>query len=539
MFLFAGSAAATEVRDAEGSTPPEITADTAQVAQVPLLAWLNGRFTFVLPKGTRGSAVLFAAGDVPTDAEKGCRLMPDAPIGVAQPKFTLKRFEPAATPSEQCSALLKKLWASGGSFYMSVQGKYFQLAIELPTQVTAFTSEAPAPTPPGWANQGQYEAYFFGLDGTLQHEPAAAMGPELKLLAENAAPGTALRIYYVKETRVIAVDFTWKKLGEPPAPKPILDDPAFAAHCQWLRDQAKKSGAQRYVVCANLVQDGWPETTIYPVGFDDPAAANGHLWTNKGIDVYAYLTAGRTAELSMTGSPGLTSTLYVQSAAAGAQQFNAAVGNPQGAPALPPGVSVAHQPFGPRTAGTNPVLTILLKEPKADDLKEVAKYVSEFYIEREYRLAIRAGIAGLYGPWDKKYETRTVSGNDAGTEIATAQDGVPSADFTVGLSVFTDRVGEFDNQAHFSVYCGLALLSTNARGAEAVTALIVGPELSIGKDFSLALVGGARRTDYLKAGYSVHSPVTSDALDKATVFGLTPVFGIMANLSPYVWTVGR
>jgi hypothetical protein len=185
-------------------------------------------------------------------------------------------------------------------------------------------------------------------------------------------------------------------------------------------------------------------------------------------------------------------------------------------------------------------LETTLKKPKSDGtIEEAAKFTHEWYVEREFRAAVRAGLAALFGPLDKKYEIRSTSGNSAGREVVVAQEGVTTGDVTVGLSLFACRVGETGMKPTFSWYFGFSFLTGSAKGADVFTSLITGPELSFGKDFSAALVGGGRRSTTLKDGYSSHSPVSSDNLDQVTTPSVTPVFGIMLNLSPYVWSVGR
>jgi hypothetical protein len=517
--------------------PTSINLDPEQSVVVPLHTWLTADVELTFPPGIKGPAVLYAAGEVPTDQHGGCRSSL-APESNQPATLTLRRNQGGAM-SEPCKTLLNKFWREGGDYYISTGGRYFQISVEEPTAVASYSSPAEPPSHPSWVTPGNDQVYYFGLDGTLQNEKAGAMQPELLALAMQAK-SKPLRLYYVKGQRVVALDFTWQKPNTPQA-QTVLPAETFGEHCNWLRKKAATSPAKRYLMCVNLVNDGAADTRVYSINFDDADAENGHLWTNKGIDVYVYLKNGRSVEIGLTGSPGHTSAVYVQGTTAAGAETNVAVaaGGEPPAPSLPTGIHVEYQPFAPRVAGTNPLLEITVKQPEGDGTIDVAKFKREYYIEREYGIAIRAGLAALYGPWDKKYETRAGPANNTGNEITVAQDGVPSADFTVGVSFFFGRVGEFSYKPHFSIYTGFAFLSAEAKGAQAMTALMLGPELSIGKDFSLALVGGLRRTEELKDSSLVHSNATSDDLSKATVFGVTPVFGLMANLSPYVWTVGR
>lgn len=171
------------------------------------------------------------------------------------------------------------------------------------------------------------------------------------------------------------------------------------------------------------------------------------------------------------------------------------------------------------------------KEVKA----EVAAYTFPFRVRREYWLALRAGVGMLVGP-NPKYGVRDSGiADNPGKEIFVEDDGTLSGDLLVGLSFYPWPV-DVGYEPAFSWYLGVAIASASEKGVDALTALVTGPELSLGTSFSLGAVGGIRRVDTLSGHVQVGDARPAGATAAPTSQTVAPTFGLLLNLSPSFWS---
>jgi hypothetical protein len=290
----------------------------------------------------------------------------------------------------------------------------------------------------------------------------------------------------------------------------------------------------KHLLCADLRDASNPKVCEPRAWYGE----NGRLQTdcvdagyaiepNRLIKVHIWRAGGTKLTMTLSGTPGVVSGLYdatnppaVAARAAGCE--------------LPPIQTT--QSFAPRKEEFID-LKFTVTNPTSTDLS--FEFSQPFRVKRAYRYALRTGLAGMWAPWDRKYAARE-SGDPAnpGKEVVVEQGadgGITTASLTLGLSIFAATIDNYSLRPTFSWYFGLGLLSGNAKGVDAMTSAVTGPEISFGKDFSVALVAGAARTRKLDQGLVPGSALPQGESEVPTTFAFTPAFGVMLNLAPYVW----
>ncbi|MBK6520073.1 MAG: hypothetical protein IPM79_28090 [Polyangiaceae bacterium] len=193
--------------------------------------------------------------------------------------------------------------------------------------------------------------------------------------------------------------------------------------------------------------------------------------------------------------------------------------------------------FHPRP---NEFLELKIKlEEKAEKPTEIT-ITKPLRVKRAFRVALRTGIGATYSPLDRKYEARASGNpNNPGKEVVVAAGdgaGIGNAELMLGVSWFSEDVDSNEYRPVFSMFAGLGVFSAGKTGVDAFTSLVAGPELSLGKDFSFALIAGVRRTEVLEGDLKDGSALPAGVDNVPTVFSVTPTFGLMINLSPYVFS---
>jgi hypothetical protein len=510
-----------------------VTLSAEVTVSVPLFDWLHGELDLQFASDPNQDITLgpVSASHVSWPGAS-CVFRPSLATG-----YTLTR-----TPPPGCGKVWSAFWAAPGDYALIHQGQTYRFKIAEPAKKLAYEQ-----TIAGGAGQGSIVAYehppwvapdthycHAGLQGipvcdTTEGAPVGAketLRQALELLRPELNESLAV-LYELGEGQASqAVEVTY--IVSVANAAPTVSDGGLEKQCT---GETKLGGFKGYLVCVNALIEGNMTSKVIAIGITDALASSGHLWTNRPIRVIVGYPRGGRATAELSGDRGTLSSVYVQTPAS-----VTGVGKAGQQPPQPPSEWKQFD-FIPRKGGSNVELTVKLLKyaPEKKEYQEVDMLRREFDVERRYWAAIRTGISPLYGPSDETYEVETTTGNNAGNELVIKESGTTSIDVTVGVSFFVTPVGEFSLRPAFSWYVGLSLLSANATTVNALNALITGPELSFGKDFSLAGVVGLRRTTHLEKGVEVDSSVPTSKVEDYTVFGVTPVFGLMVNLSPLVF----
>ncbi len=311
---------------------------------------------------------------------------------------------------------------------------------------------------------------------------------------------------------------------EPPQKCPVfapLSPADFTTRC--INETA--TSADRVVVCVDATNPADPQFCRNAGRTCDLSA---ELEPNKDIEVHTFHRSDQTVSVELTGSVGTVTTIFP--------------GTSPKASGL--GTDCAPLPTIERSrhsVGRRSTEFVDLKVTLKENEKAAALITKPLRIKRGYRFALRTGIGALYSPADRQYEARASNNaNNPGKEVAVSAGddvGIPSAELMVGVSWFSEPIDAEVYDPVFSLFAGLGVIAGTAKGVEAFTSLVVGPELSLGKDFSLAVVGGIRRTQVLQDDLAPGSALPAGEESVPTSLSVTPTLGVMINLSPYVFSV--
>jgi hypothetical protein len=319
-------------------------------------------------------------------------------------------------------------------------------------------------------------------------------------------------------------------------PKDGGKDPgSLAERCHKVAQEVKSASTDpSYYVCVDAFPDKRGMVTLEC----DPKVADGKppcrpagdvVRVGRGFTVQAWYAAGTVADISFGGAAGSDAPVYdPNKPAAKAEKPSIAAETARGAD-----YKITARTFGPRKAGTAAKLSVSVQRMKKEDgtLSDYFKVEQEFTLEAYYRGAIRLGFGYTYMPWARTVGIQTARNGQK--YAAVTQDGLSDYELVAGFSYFFCDMP--DNQIKLCAAMGarLGVLGVNA-AVKVATSLMAGPEIAIGRDFSVGAYGGVHTHEYPDAAFTPGKLVRADVIKTETHFGLTPAFGLVVNFTPSV-----
>jgi hypothetical protein len=320
---------------------------------------------------------------------------------------------------------------------------------------------------------------------------------------------------------------------EPPPAAPPSPDGELAGRCLEQANADPAATEANYVVCVDALADreqilswectgqerGRPGRTCKTV--DEVVRINRHFV------IYVWRAKETVVDVTLGGTPG-TSSMIHQPGPATMTELKSRVAPPA------PAIMIDQHRFGPRKAGSAPLLLVLSK-PAADGkpATELQRIQLNFTVEEFYRFAIRLGLDVSWAPLARTVAVRSTPEGQRYADITEGQNrGLVSSGLVAGVSYFFCEVPANSTKATFAVGLRLGVLDLAGGQTKTLNSLMVGPELALGPDFSLGLFGGIIRHDTPIQGQEPGKVLRSDATVIDKQIGFTPGFSIVMNFTP-------
>ncbi|WP_434041088.1 MULTISPECIES: hypothetical protein [Sorangium] len=504
----------------------------------------------------------------PDRASKACRLDVEAATQVARFDLATARAADLKAGNHNCEALLtsRDSWERA----VSVAGStaYALVRFEAPAAYAASPSSAvdiEHKAPGGQALKWPWALPFdIGLvspaswcfvharqwEKVTCNERKVAPSTEMQKMIEASVARGEMPVVVTK-----VIDATsgpagaWRRVPVRLQQKPF----DFAVNCaRWVQKERKENLVTHhefYAVCVNFRELSAPY--VMTLAFEQGSGKKGSgeqgsgeqgpgevcsaegcevvghvLHVRRPIVVYVWHT-DHDAEIQLDGDQGMAPWTYVP---AGHPVSGAYPADPLLAPrvtVVPPRSRLA---FAPRS-GKDATLTVTLKSGD----KQV-KSVKHFYVvENLYRGALRVALGLGWSPWARQVDIVTAADGRKYVDVTAGEgaiSGLTSAELFLGYSHFFCDMPQFSAKVCGGLGAWLGVLGVGSEGINPFTSLVVGPELAIGRDFSIGLAAGVHRHDAPKASFRPGRVAPDGASKVDTTFGLTPHVGLMINFVP-------
>ncbi|WP_437685204.1 hypothetical protein [Sorangium sp. So ce176] len=317
-------------------------------------------------------------------------------------------------------------------------------------------------------------------------------------------------------------------------------------HCAgWVQEERKQKLVTQhefYAICVNFRELSSPYvmTLAFEEGSGEEGSGEkcsgetcevvGHvLHVRRPIVVYVW-HSDHDAEIQLDGDQGMAPWTYVPA--------GHPVGDALGAALVAPAPEKPDAPVPPRSrlafaprSGKDATLTVTLKSGD----KQV-KSVKHFYVvENLYRGALRVALGLGWSPWARQVDIVTAADGRKYVDVTAGEgaiSGLTSAELFLGYSHFFCDMPQLSAKVCGGLGAWLGVLGASSEGINPFTSLVVGPELAIGRDFSIGLAAGVHRHDAPKESFRPGRVAPDGATKVDTTFGLTPHVGLMINFVP-------
>jgi len=383
----------------------------------------------------------------------------------------------------------------------------------------------------------KWHALRCGKNGRLI-EPGSAQASIAAAWSQGKASALIMKVRDAESSSGAWRSFPFKlkpKEG-PPSPTPLtLPKPeGLVARCNtW----AKKGLASedRYVICVDAYSTGEGVVTLECKAKkkDDEAdsckSVGDVVRVRRNFVVYVWHPQETRAQISLGGDAGFASQVYDRGTELkGIREPGESRG----------GEEPSVRSFGPRKPGTaNLSVKIFtgfkedIKEPKKPT--ELFEVTQTYKIEAVYRAALRLGIGFSWAPAARRVGVRTSpDGQNYAAVVEGAESGLVSSEIVAGASYFLCDMPENEMKVCGALGLRFGLVGMQGSEVKGLGSLMVGPEVALGKDFSIGLFGGLMRHDTPAAGYEPGKVLSSGTTTIPTQFGVTPGFGLVVNFTP-------
>lgn len=343
---------------------------------------------------------------------------------------------------------------------------------------------------------------------------------------EDIAPHTMVYFRTSYPDSIVAVTWTNKQPdATPPRPEP------FETTCKEQIERAKKYQWVSYVDTANSTAS--LEVIRNPSAPCDEADIPPPIVEPNSLGFVVVRHAEQLVVAFDSGSAGLTLPGIFQGLGQSGTNTEPTKAAPK--PTGPQYVCSTHQ-IPPHAPGPFQVKLKII-DPSKSASGTLSERSLDVIVLQRYAGAFRAGIAGIFGAPDQKFEARTSPGSAQAEVARTAYTPVElvlgySVYFTglfgPGRSYFTKQ-GVATQDSSWGAYLGFGVLSVTSNNVDYLKSLHLGIEYEFSPYFALAATGVLRRVDELAAGAQVGGPAGNTI---PTQSSYVPGVAVVLNISP-------
>jgi hypothetical protein len=345
--------------------------------------------------------------------------------------------------------------------------------------------------------------------------------------SDDVAPETRIYVRTGSSDAILAVE--WR--AKPPEPLPPRP-PNFETTCKDELARAKHYAWVSYVDAANptaslrVVRD--------PSAPDDRAAVPSPIVEPSG---FGLVLVHHAESLVVTFDSG-TAALTLPKLASGVGQSG-----PDSGPGLTeakaaPGTKYVCSTYQvpPHPPGAFQVKLKMI-DPAKSGTSALSERSLDVIVLQRYAGAFRAGLAGIFGAPDQKFEARTAPGS---SQAEIVRSGYTPAELVLGYSVYFSGLsgpgrsyftsqGVAGQDSHLGAYLGFGVVSVTSTSVDYLKSLHVGLEYEFSPYFAVAVTGVIRRVDELAAGAHVGGPAAG-TIPIASSYA--PGVAVVLNISP-------
>jgi len=366
-------------------------------------------------------------------------------------------------------------------------------------------------------------------------QPDDHLGPAI---AAKLSAGDPVSLV-MKVRDATTVDGDWRTFSiTPKTPAPTSPDPpASQRPAAPLRQRCLSLALSEswdhdgYLVCVDAFKEQRGLVTLACPKGGGCTEVGEVVRVNRDFRILVWRDSGLPAAITLAGTPGTTSLIYVQSDLGGANKANAERA------AEDRNLPKDRGFFGPRRSGAAKLTVLAQREKPAKEGEEptlvtVASVEHTFGVETYYRSAVRLGLGFTWLPTAERVGVRTTSDGQRYTAVVEGQDhGLFAVELTAGWSWLTCDMGENEFKLCAGLGARLGMLSFDSDSPKPLSSFMLGAEAAIGVDLALGIFGGIARHDAPDAGYEAGRRLAPTDEIK-THLAIVPAVGIVANFTP-------